>query len=335
MKNTALQTLVTTGIIVLAQQFSVSAQAQDTIPPYDSDALSYVPVTPCRIFDTRTSEGGTGKIPAFGAKSFFVYGSAGAISAQGGIGTGCAAPPGRGEPVAAHLNITAAESTGNGNIRVYPKGTPSTSSTLNFRTGVPIANAISVKTKFDVADSDITVEARGASVDVLADVQGYYYPVGQSWSYAGYDLFGAPNSGVVISGSTATNAAAAAEDTPSMVSTDGDNIYYSATVAVRAQSTGNVLINMYACRLAANTTTPILQRYNTGTTGPDQEVEACYANQSSTSYFLVPISGVITDVPEGNFEYSICADQVADVPCASPQNYRTWIQNMTVINLGK
>ena len=152
---------------VLATLISAAPSVAQVV---DQD-LVYSPVTPCRIFDTRQDAGSP--IAQGATRDFVVYGDESTIAAQGGVPSGgCQAP--RGEPAAAHINFTVVPSVGNGNIKVYPKDNPSASSTVNFKTDVNLANAITVKTKIDEADFDITVSA-SQTIHVLADVQGYYY----------------------------------------------------------------------------------------------------------------------------------------------------------------
>ena len=133
-------------------------------------SLVYTPVQPCRIFDTRNTGG---PIAAGTSEDFYVYGDAATMFAQGGNPAGCPAP--QGEPIAVHLNITVVP-LGNGHIRVYPKGTAlPNASTVNYTAGTNIANAVTLKTTFDPADLDISVYSSNTA-NVLADVQGYYYP---------------------------------------------------------------------------------------------------------------------------------------------------------------
>jgi hypothetical protein len=137
----------------------------------DSDSdLVYLPVDPCRLFDTRVMGGA---ISAKQSRNFFVHGNSAAMTGQGGEPSGCFAP--QGEPVAAHINLTVVASQG-GFVTAHPKGSPlPLASNVNFGAGSVVANAFTVKTLFNVADRDITIFA-SAMTHVLADVQGYYYP---------------------------------------------------------------------------------------------------------------------------------------------------------------
>ena len=91
-----------------------SNEVPHTIVSYQD--LKYTPVTPCRIVDTRKSGG---KIGAYTQRNFYVYGSGGTISAQGGNSAGCPAP--LGEPLAAHINMVAVDPPAKAICRPFPK----------------------------------------------------------------------------------------------------------------------------------------------------------------------------------------------------------------------
>jgi hypothetical protein len=70
------------------------------------------------------------------------------------------------------LNVTATNPSGAGNLVVYPDNTaPPGASNLNFTAGQTIANSVIVPVP---ADGGIDFLNHGGTVDVLADVQGYY-----------------------------------------------------------------------------------------------------------------------------------------------------------------
>ena len=138
------------------------------------DDLSYTPVPPCRIVDTRKSGG---KIGAYTQRNFYVYGSAGTISGQGGNAAGCTAP--LGEPRAAHINMVAVDPSGKGNLQAFPKGAgPGAGMTVNYNAiDTNLANAGSVKTSVNTG-TDITVYSGVSATHTVIDVLGYYYPNG-------------------------------------------------------------------------------------------------------------------------------------------------------------
>jgi parallel beta-helix repeat protein len=127
--------------------------------------LLYVPVTPCRIVDTRLAGGA---IPPGGIRSYNVYGD---VASQGGNPVGCPSP--KGEPYTAHINVTAVP-LGNGNIVAYPFGSPAPNASLvNYRASAQnVANSATVKTCFGCG-KDINIKSRVGTAHVIIDVLGY------------------------------------------------------------------------------------------------------------------------------------------------------------------
>jgi hypothetical protein len=150
----------------------------DVAPNFLGDTTQdyvFTPVTPCRIFDTRNISGGT-PITAGNSQEFYVYGS---VSAQGGEATGCAPPAGKGEPRAVHINLTVVPVGAQGNVRVYPaNATTPTASSVNFKLGTNIANALTVGTYYSIGPREIEVYVAVSDAHVVGDVLGYYYDGG-------------------------------------------------------------------------------------------------------------------------------------------------------------
>lgn len=116
---------------------------------------------PTRILDTRLGTGVTaGKVTAGGTRTLQVTGTAG-IPANA---------------TAVALNVTATGATASSFISVYPTGsiadgTTPTTSNLNFGPGQTIPNMVIVRLP---ADGRLTFFNESGSVDILADVVGYY-----------------------------------------------------------------------------------------------------------------------------------------------------------------
>ncbi|MDW7773245.1 MAG: hypothetical protein SCH71_10185 [Desulfobulbaceae bacterium] len=144
--------------------------AGDATPQVVGDAgsdYSFTPVTPCRIVDTRNAGG---MFAAGTSRAYYVYGTT-QISAQGGNPAGCTSPVG--EPRGVVVNVTAV-STANGNLRAYPANVAVPNASLvNFRPGVPIANAAAVKTYYSFGPEELKIYA-SAATHVVIDVMGYY-----------------------------------------------------------------------------------------------------------------------------------------------------------------
>ncbi len=104
-----------------------------------------MPVTPCRIVDTRNAGG---MIDAYSGRDFHVYGSGGTISAQGGNPDGCPAP--LGEPRPPTSIWWRWIPTGKGNLQAFPVGAgPGSGMTVNYNAiDTNLANAGSVKTVY-------------------------------------------------------------------------------------------------------------------------------------------------------------------------------------------
>jgi predicted aconitase with swiveling domain len=159
--------------ITVASSFAATHLVIDVLGYYYPDGdLSYTPVTPCKIVDTRNTS--AGMIGAAAQRNFYVYGSGGTIAAQGGNPAGCSAP--LGEPLAAHINMVAVTPTGKGNLKAFPKGAGSTAGlSVNYNTiDTNLANAGTVKTSYNTG-SDITVASNYSSAHVTIQVLGYYY----------------------------------------------------------------------------------------------------------------------------------------------------------------
>ncbi len=134
-----------------------------------NDGFDFVPLSPCRIVDTRNAGG---KIPSDTSRSFRVWGSSADFTGQGGIS--CPVPS---DAVAAHLNITSSDSEADGFLTVWPfaSGSRPNASILNYSKGVNVANAATVQLCFFGCAKEINVFAYGTT-HVIIDVLGYYRP---------------------------------------------------------------------------------------------------------------------------------------------------------------
>ncbi|MGW7306435.1 hypothetical protein ACWGI1_12760 [Streptomyces sp. NPDC054835] len=118
---------------------------------------TYTPVTPTRLMDTRSGLGvPQAKVGPDGKVALKVAGRAG-VPVEG--------------LTSVVLNVTATNSTAGGFVSVYPHDTRRTSaSNLNFTAGRTSANLVTVP----VVDGWVEFYNRSGSVDLLADVAGYY-----------------------------------------------------------------------------------------------------------------------------------------------------------------
>jgi hypothetical protein len=156
-----------TGVVlaVLATVLVMQTWRVDAAPG-DKDS-TFVPVTPCRLFDMRPGEEPNGgkKLPlAAGEGNVHVQ------QVTGNVGN-CVAIPA--EATAVSMNVTIVSPTAQSNLRVYPAdvATP-TVSNLNWLPGQsPTPNKVDVKLS---DDGRIKLYNHAGTVNVLADVVGYY-----------------------------------------------------------------------------------------------------------------------------------------------------------------
>ena len=145
--------------LLVAQPWSADAA------PGDDDATLF-PVTPCRLFDFRP-----GQDPAGGKKTPLGAGE-GAVHTQQVTGTvgDCTIPA---DASAVAMNVTIVNPTAQSNLRVYPADAAlPTASNLNWLPGQSATpNKVDVKLS---ADGTIKLFNQNGTVNVLADVVGYY-----------------------------------------------------------------------------------------------------------------------------------------------------------------
>ncbi len=130
---------------------------------------NFISVTPCRIADTRKSNGGAGPIAAQSYRTFPVSGTAGVDG-----GPACNIP---GNASAYSVNVTAVPPSGGSLVYLSvlpatsstPTSAPS-SSTLNDPSGTIIANAAIIPSGYEGA---VMVYVSGTS-DVILDIDGYF-----------------------------------------------------------------------------------------------------------------------------------------------------------------
>ncbi|CAN5660718.1 hypothetical protein BH10ACT1_BH10ACT1_25650 [soil metagenome] len=138
--------------------------------PYVAPAASvYVPITPCRIIDTRSNSGGP--LRPGTQRSFQVSGSSPRFAAQGGRSGGCGVPAGA---TAVEASVSAVAPTGVGYFRAWPTGAaPPNATFLNYSTGKGTTNTGSIALAA-AGVRDVTILNAGARSHYVVDLQGYY-----------------------------------------------------------------------------------------------------------------------------------------------------------------
>ncbi|MFJ7263959.1 hypothetical protein ACIQV2_27780 [Streptomyces globosus] len=126
------------------------------------------PITPSRFLDTRDGTGAPRqRVGAGGVVSLQVAGVKG-VPASG--------------VTAVVMNVTAVQPTESGHITVYPNGQSAPqSSNLNFTPGQVVPNLVTVP----VVNGKVDLRNSAGSVDLIADVTGYYSATGAAFSAAG------------------------------------------------------------------------------------------------------------------------------------------------------
>ena len=161
---------------VTTQSDTVQNATAKALGDADSELL-FVPVAPCRIFDTRLMSGGF--LAAGQVRNFLVAGT-NAFLAQGGTGGGCGIPDGATEPVAPAvvINFIAVGPAGPGNLRAWEFGQPApNASVINYSNvpGLNIANGVVVPIEGTASQAwDLSIQADVSGTHVVADVTGYF-----------------------------------------------------------------------------------------------------------------------------------------------------------------
>lgn len=131
--------------------------------------LVYVPVTPCRLFDTRLSGGA---LAANTVRGFDVT-AVSDYSFQGGAATDCGVGL-AGSFAAAVINFTVVAPSAAGFITAYPVGgVQPNASTLNYAAGNVVGNSAIVKLDQGAAANEVNVYSF-AGTHLVGDIVGYF-----------------------------------------------------------------------------------------------------------------------------------------------------------------
>ncbi|MFE5585344.1 hypothetical protein [Kitasatospora sp. NPDC056531] len=144
--------------VSLPNSFTVTAPTAPT-------KSRFVPITPARFLDTRDGTGAPAQ----------QVGPGGVVSLQV---AGVKGVPATGV-TAVVMNVTAVNPTSAGHLTVYPDGQPVPDvSNLNFEAGQIVANLVTVP----VVNGKVDLRNNAGSVDLIADVTGYYGDSGSTFS---------------------------------------------------------------------------------------------------------------------------------------------------------
>lgn len=151
---------------------SNSELAAKALGSYTSD-LTYTPLEPCRIVDTRVAGGAIGANQSRAFNALVAQG--GNFTAQGGMGHDCQSLTSS-EAAAVVINITAVGPSTAGYATAYPYGfaRPATSS-LNYTAGTIVNNTVITRIPSPINSKDFTLYSFAAS-DYVVDIVGYFAP---------------------------------------------------------------------------------------------------------------------------------------------------------------
>jgi len=135
--------------------------------------LVFIPVQPCRIFDTRNTA--AGRLTVGTPRAFEV--APGPFTAQGGSSTTCSMPAL--DPEAVAITLTVVGGTATGNLRAWPYyySAPNASvANWTASSGPAIANTTIVRIhQCTICSAELYVQADGNSVHVVGDIVGYFW----------------------------------------------------------------------------------------------------------------------------------------------------------------
>jgi hypothetical protein len=146
---------------VRRQLLLVALLVLSAMPAFADGPFRFYPITPCRLVDTRTTEGPI--LAADSTRDFQVQGK-------------CGVPVGA---KAAALNATVFQPGANGHLRLFPSGTTRPLiSTINFQSGIVIANGAVVSLSTNANDLSVYtfLATPGTSTHFILDVTGYFAP---------------------------------------------------------------------------------------------------------------------------------------------------------------
>ena len=136
--------------------------------------LTYTPINPCRILDTRNTP--VGPLAPGVPRTFDGYSAD--FSTQGGAASWCGVPPGT---AALALNVYAVDPTNLGFIKLWPSnGAEPDVSTVNYQVGIT-ALATGTLLAVDSANSNRFIAKSPSTVHLIADVTGYFKPPGDAY----------------------------------------------------------------------------------------------------------------------------------------------------------
>jgi hypothetical protein len=281
--------------------------------------LTYTPVTPCRILDTRNTSqpaGGT-------TRNFLVYGTGAQMAAQGGNAAGCASP--KGEPAGIAANFTVVPTLA-GHIRVFPFAAPlPTASFLNFQPGANLANAGIIATCYACA-SDLSI-FNNVATHYLADVMGYFYPaqigIAVETREGGYDWFGP---GIYLITAAPPPFIGPVSGSTTFTLSGGEEVMMQFSAQAFGNAVGNACGTLHAAY--RNTVTNVV----TPMGGFDGETDFSFPSNGPLDQRSLQVSGRVSSMPAGTYEFGITAVK-GSTGCGAAVDYSLTSTKTTVTKI--
>ena len=132
-----------------------------------TSATGLVPITPCRILDTRNASGGALAVGT--DRAVQVSGTTG-FSAQGGGSGGCGVPS---EATAVAVSLSAVAPKGAGYLRAWPHGAAAPTATVLNWLGAT-NGGVTTGSTLAIGNQKIDVRAFGSTTHLVIDVTGYF-----------------------------------------------------------------------------------------------------------------------------------------------------------------
>lgn len=142
-------------------------------PVYQPDTETrYVPITPCRIVDTRKGTGANGTPLGPGVTRTYYVGGTTGFAPQGGRSTGCGIPVGA-TAVSAVVTVIKPK-VDSGYLQAWPAGVARPTASLLYYTKKQSSSAGATLTLATDAAKSLSVRNVKGKVKLTIDVQGYY-----------------------------------------------------------------------------------------------------------------------------------------------------------------
>ncbi|MGH9291738.1 MAG: beta strand repeat-containing protein [Acidimicrobiales bacterium] len=221
---------------------------------------------------------------------------------------------------AVEVNVTVTNTAGTGFLNVYPTGSPSTTSVLDFTKGQTVANLVTVGigTNNSITLADGPATGTGGATDAVVDLLGYYMPQTVTSSAGTYTALSPARIADTRCGASPAPSFCASESLPAANATL-TTLGPAGTINVQATGVGNVpasgvsqvLVNLTIVKPTAGT---FLSAYATGQAAPTAGAE--FSNLNANPGEIIAGKAIVDVNSAGQFtvfNHAGNADVVVDV----------------------